>query len=164
MSEMSAIDGASKRLALALDALEAAVERRRLADRDQQGLTAQLHALGSDRAQLACELDAAAARSKQLETTNREIVRRIDAAMDRIRSVLESNEEYRRVSGLICVALALSSPRRRGPMNSALAMLHDQQQVDASGVMGPRLRGSDSDFSSRAPRATHSQAAVPCHR
>jgi hypothetical protein len=93
MSDMSAIDGASKRLALALDALEAAVERRRLADRDQQGLTAQLHALGSDRSQLACELDAAAARAKQLETTNREIARRIEAAIGSIRSVLETKEE-----------------------------------------------------------------------
>src|SRR3982750_3212682 len=49
MSEPSAIDAASRRLALALDALAAAVERRHEADRGEQTLDAQLHALGTDR-------------------------------------------------------------------------------------------------------------------
>jgi len=92
MTEPSAIDAASKRLALALDALAAAVERRREADRGEQTLSAQLHALGTDRSRLACELDAAAARARALETTNREVAQRLDAAIGTIRSVLATNE------------------------------------------------------------------------
>ena len=49
MSEESAIDAAVKRLALALDALDAAVERRKQADRSEEGLAAQVQALGVDR-------------------------------------------------------------------------------------------------------------------
>jgi len=92
MTEGNAIDIASKRLALALDALAAAVERRREADRGEATLNAQLHALGSDRSRLAAELDAAAARARTLETTNREVARRLDAAIDNIRSVLAASE------------------------------------------------------------------------
>ena len=92
LTEPSAIDAASKRLALALDALAAAVERRHEADRGEQTLDAQLHALGADRSRLASELDAAVARSRALEITNREVVQRLDAAIDTIRSVLAANE------------------------------------------------------------------------
>jgi hypothetical protein len=92
MTDVSAIDAASKRLALALDALAAAVERRHEADRGEATLEAQLHALGTDRSRLASELDAAAARARVLETTNREVSQRLDAAIDTIRSVLSANE------------------------------------------------------------------------
>jgi hypothetical protein len=92
MTEPSAIDAASKRLALALDALAAAVERRRDADRGEETLADQLHALGTDRSRLASELDAAAARARSLETTNREVAQRLDAAIDTIRSVLVAGE------------------------------------------------------------------------
>jgi Domain of unknown function (DUF4164) len=92
MSEASAIDAATKRLALALDALEAALERRREADRGEETLAAQLHALGSDRSRLAADLDVQAARTRELETTNREIARRLDVAIDNIRSVIEASD------------------------------------------------------------------------
>ena len=92
MTEPSAIDAASKRLALALDALAAAVERRHDADRGEETLADQLHALGTDRSRLASELDAAAARSRALETTNREVAQRLDTAIDTIRSVLAAGE------------------------------------------------------------------------
>ncbi len=92
MTDTSAIDAATKRLALALDALEAAVERRQEADRGEEGLAAQLHALGADRSQLASDLDAAVARARSLETSNREIARRLEVAIDTIRSVLEAND------------------------------------------------------------------------
>jgi Domain of unknown function (DUF4164) len=92
MSEPSAIDAASKRLALALDALAAAVERRRDADRGEETLADQLHALGTDRSRLASELDAAAARARTLETANREVAQRLDAAIDTIRSVVTASE------------------------------------------------------------------------
>jgi len=92
MTDVSAIDAASKRLALALDALAAAVERRHEADRGEATLEAQLHALGTDRSRLASELDTAAARARALETTNREVAQRLDTAIDTIRSVLSANE------------------------------------------------------------------------
>ena len=92
MTEPSAIDSASKRLALALEALAAAVERRHEADRGEQTLDAQLHALGADRSRLAAELDTVAGRSRTLEATNREVAQRLDAAIDTIRSVLAAGE------------------------------------------------------------------------
>jgi len=88
----ASIDAATKRLALALDALEAALERRRESDRSEDLLASQLHALGSDRSRLACELDAQAARAKRLETANREIARRLDAAIDSVRAVVDAQE------------------------------------------------------------------------
>ena len=92
MAETSAIDAASKRLASALDALEAAIEHRCEADRGEEGLVAQVHALGADRSRLASNLDAAVARSRSLETSNREIARRLDVAIDSIRTVLDAND------------------------------------------------------------------------
>ena len=91
MTDQSAIDSAVKRLALALDALDAAVERRQEADRNAEGLAAQLQALGVDRTQLAAALDGETARARRLESTNREIAERLDAAMASIQSVLETS-------------------------------------------------------------------------
>lgn len=92
MSDVGAIENATKRLALALDALEAAVERRQEADRGEESLAAQVQALGADRSKLAADLDAAAAHSRRLATTNREIARRLDAAIGTIRAVIEAND------------------------------------------------------------------------
>jgi hypothetical protein len=89
MTDLSAIDAASRRLTSALDALEAAAERRREAG--SEGLSAQFHAMVDDRSRLAADLDTAAARARALETTNREVARRLDAAIDTIRSVLAAN-------------------------------------------------------------------------
>ncbi len=92
MTDTNAIDAASKRLALALDALEAAVERRQDADLGQQGLSDQLQALGADRSRLASDLDAVSARARALETTNHDVAKRLDAAIATIRSVLEAHD------------------------------------------------------------------------
>ena len=92
MSEESAIDNAVKRLAHALDALDAAVERRREADRAEEALAAQVHALGLDRTKLANTLDGEIARTRKLEETNRDIAQRLDTAIASIQSVLDSNE------------------------------------------------------------------------
>jgi hypothetical protein len=46
-----------------------------------------------DRARLAAELDAQTARSRALETANRDIARRLDAAIDNIRSVLGAQSQ-----------------------------------------------------------------------
>ena len=88
MTEPNAIESASRRLALALDALAAAVERRRNADQGEETLASQLHALGHDRSRLASELDDAAARVRSLESINRDVARRLDAAIEGIRALL----------------------------------------------------------------------------
>jgi hypothetical protein len=92
MTEQSTIDTAVRRLALALDALDAAVERRKQADRSEEGLAAQVQALGVDRTRLASALDGETARSRRLESTNREVAERLDAAIGSIQSVLDLNE------------------------------------------------------------------------
>jgi hypothetical protein len=92
MTDSTVIDAATRRLAAALDALEAAAERRREADRSDSDLAAQVHALGSDRSRLASELDAEAARSRRLAETNREIARRLDSAMEGVRAVIDAHD------------------------------------------------------------------------
>ena len=88
MSDSDSVELASQRLALALDALEAAAERRHELDRGRDALVTQIHALGTDRARLANELDHATARSRGLETATREVARRVDQAIETIRGVL----------------------------------------------------------------------------
>jgi len=76
---------------LALDGLEAAVERRPDAGSGPGDDRASCMRWG-DRSQLASDLDVAVARSRALETTNREIARRLEVAIDTIKSVLEAND------------------------------------------------------------------------
>src|SRR5262245_43123843 len=92
MSDTGAIDAARRRLALAMDGLQPAFERRREMYRGHSDMSDQLHALGSDRSRLASDLDTAAVRIRSLETTNREIARRLDVAIESVRNVLEAND------------------------------------------------------------------------
>ena len=86
------IDAATRRLMVALEALESAVERRREADRDENELATRIPALGADRSRLADELDGSLVKSRKLERANREIAERLDAAIGTIRSVLDAGE------------------------------------------------------------------------
>jgi hypothetical protein len=92
MTDPNAIDVAARRLALALDALQGAMARKREVDTGGDAVAMQLHALGTDRARLAAELDAATAHARKLEDTNREVVRRIDVAMDTIQTLLDEHD------------------------------------------------------------------------
>jgi hypothetical protein len=92
MSDASGIEAATKRLAAALDSLEAALERRRQADRSEAALATQVSTLGADRSRLAAELDQQTARAHRLEATSREVSRRLDLAMDAIRTVVDTND------------------------------------------------------------------------
>jgi Domain of unknown function (DUF4164) len=92
MSDTSVIEAATRRLTLALDALEAAAEERREVDLGEDNLMAQVHALDDDRSRLASDLDTAMARARSLESTNRDIARRLDAAIRTIRSVLDPHD------------------------------------------------------------------------
>ena len=93
MSDSTGIDSATRRLTQALDLLEAAVDRRLEIDRSRAILTEQVHALDIDRAKLAADLDSQLARSRRLETANRDVARRLDAAMDNIKLVLDAKEQ-----------------------------------------------------------------------
>ena len=84
MTEQTAIDSATR--------LEAAVERRIEIDRSRTILTEQVHALDADRSKLAADLDAQLAKVRSLESANRDVARRLDAAMENIRHVLESQD------------------------------------------------------------------------
>jgi len=86
------IDAATRRLMTALDALEAAAERRRDADRDENELASRIQALGADRSRLADELDNSLVKTRRLERTNREIAEKLDAAIGTIRAVLDPGE------------------------------------------------------------------------
>src|ERR1700751_4106557 len=84
------IDAATRRLMIALDALESAVERRREAARDEDELASRIQALGVDRSRLADELDSSLVKSRKLERVNREIAGKLDAAIGTIRDVLKA--------------------------------------------------------------------------
>src|SRR5436305_4441908 len=86
------IDAATRRLMAALDALEAAAERRRDADRDENELASRIQALGADRSRLADELDNSLVKTRRLERSNREIAEKLDAAIGTIRAVLDAGE------------------------------------------------------------------------
>ena len=92
MSDTESIEAASRRLALALDALDAAAERRRERFRNEAALSAQVHALGNDRSRLAGELDHAMARARALEAANREVAQRLERAIETVRGLLADEE------------------------------------------------------------------------
>ncbi len=92
MSDPSAVEQVTRRLAQALDMLDAAVERRIEIDRSRAILTEQVHALDADRSKLAADLDVQLAKVRDLEAANRDVARRLDAAMENIRHVLESQD------------------------------------------------------------------------
>jgi chromosome segregation ATPase len=82
------LDAALRRLAAALDKLEAAGERRAKADAVRGNLEEELAVLQDDRSRLAVELDGAIARAKSLEVANEEVGRRLHHASAEIRAVL----------------------------------------------------------------------------
>jgi hypothetical protein len=92
MTDASPFDAAAARLSKSLDVLEAAIDRKLEIERSRAILTEQVHALDADRSRLAADLDTQTARARRLESVNREIARRLDAAMDNIRSVLDVRE------------------------------------------------------------------------
>jgi hypothetical protein len=81
------LDAALKRLATALDRLDAASERRAKADALRTNLEDEL-AVMQDGSRLAVELDGAIARAKSLELANDEVARRLNDASAEIRGVL----------------------------------------------------------------------------
>jgi hypothetical protein len=91
MAEPSPVETSLRRLSLAITTLEAAVERRSERDRSLSGLENELVRTGEDRSRLAGELDQEKTRATRLEETNHEVSRRLVAAMESIRSVLDAH-------------------------------------------------------------------------
>jgi predicted nucleic acid-binding Zn-ribbon protein len=77
------------RLGKAIETLETAVATR--ADHDQNYLEAEaeVQRMNADRARLAQELDSSESRAERLEEANKEVSRRLVAAMETIRAVLD---------------------------------------------------------------------------
>ena len=92
MTDKGAIETATRRLAAALDGLEAALDRRREVDGRESSLSVQLASLGSDRSRLASELDQQMARASRLDAANREVAQRLNAAMETVRAMVEAQE------------------------------------------------------------------------
>ena len=88
MQDESPLLASVKELERALAALEDAVDHRRDKDSSRVDLDAEIHRVGADRSRLAQALDAAEARAARLEEANREVSRRLVAAMEAVRAVL----------------------------------------------------------------------------
>ena len=84
----SSIEEALLRLDAALDLIEGAVHQRFDVEQKSADADAEMHLLITDRSRLAQSLDAAEARAVRLEEVNREVSRRLVAAMEAIRDVL----------------------------------------------------------------------------
>jgi len=89
MRGASPIDNALRRLNAALDKLEGAVDGRLDSGQRLDDLEAELQRVNLDRSRLAQSLDAAEARSDRIGEANQDVSRRLVAAMETIRSVLE---------------------------------------------------------------------------
>ncbi len=92
MSGPANVDDALSRLSAALELLDGAVERRLDGARAVSSLEGEVHQLGTDRSRLAQSLDASEARAARLEEANKEVSRRLVAAMEAIREVLARHE------------------------------------------------------------------------
>jgi hypothetical protein len=86
------IDTALKRLATALEGLEAAAERRARSDASRSNIDEEFAVMQDDRTRLALELDAAMARNKALAAANSDVAIRLERASATIRAVIATIE------------------------------------------------------------------------
>lgn len=84
------LHNALKRLALALDQLDAAAERRLKTAERRSDMQEEFAVLQDDRARLAVELDGAVARSQSLELANNEVARRLAKARETIEEMMSN--------------------------------------------------------------------------
>jgi chromosome segregation ATPase len=88
MTSSNPLDAALKRLADALESLEAADERRAAAGRTRADLEEELAVMQDDRARLAAELDGALASNRALALANADVISRLDRAEEMLRELL----------------------------------------------------------------------------
>lgn len=77
------------RLNNALDSLDNAVEASIESNGNKRSSSEEIQRMAEDRARLAQELDSSENRANRLEETNREVSRRLVAAMETVRGVLD---------------------------------------------------------------------------
>jgi hypothetical protein len=92
MSGVSPLDGAIRRLVGAVDAVEAAVAQCLEQSRTGRDRAVEIALLEEDRARLAQDLDSSNTRAATLANVNRAVGRRLDQAIDTIRSVVAAHE------------------------------------------------------------------------
>jgi len=92
MNDSNRLEASFKRLAVALDNLEAASERRASVDRLRVDQEEALSVMQDDRSRLANELDGALARVRRLDEANGEAMRRLHSAGAALRALLTENE------------------------------------------------------------------------
>lgn len=85
----SDLAGALARLNKALDSLDNAVTTNLESTAKPASSGEEMQRMAEDRARLARDLDSSEDRSKRLEETNREVSRRLVAAMETVRNVLD---------------------------------------------------------------------------
>lgn len=95
METKPTIEPTLSRLGSALARLESALAERQISLRDQSDLEDEIQRLNNDRAQLADDLDKEKHKSVQLAEANADVSRRLVAAMENIRSILERSEPQR---------------------------------------------------------------------
>ncbi len=88
----TALGVALRRLESAVGVLEAASARALDSRRTGADRETEIALLADDRARLAEELDNSNARTTRLESTNREVARRLDSAIETIRDVLNNSD------------------------------------------------------------------------
>jgi hypothetical protein len=93
MTTPDRLDAILRRLAIALDHLEAAAERRLEVEAERSDRDEELAVMQDDRARLAIELDGALARARALASANAEVSRRLERASESIRAVLTAGLE-----------------------------------------------------------------------
>jgi len=90
-TEETGIEQSLMRFNAALDAFEAALMRRKKTSETVESLNREIQTLTEDRSNLAQELDKVRAYASQLAKIQGKAGKRLDTAMDNIRSVLESS-------------------------------------------------------------------------
>lgn len=85
----SDLAAALARLNKALESLDNAVEANLDSDRSPASAGEEMQRMSEDRAKLARDLDSSEDRANRLEETNREVSRRLVAAMETVRNVLD---------------------------------------------------------------------------
>lgn len=94
MTPRDNLDLALKRLAAAIDLLEAAQERRAQAETARASLEEEFAVMQDDRTRLAVELDATVARNKALTAANDDVALRLERASAAIRVLIASIEPF----------------------------------------------------------------------
>lgn len=90
-SDEHSLESSLERFHEALDRFEAAVLRRQQTDKNVQTLQGEVMALTEDRSKLAQELDEMRDYAQRLGRIQNQAGKRLDSAMDSIRSILEAS-------------------------------------------------------------------------